>query len=57
MKVLIKLFKQSDLVPETTLRTQRSRRFPEHEKSVIFAILAKGDHIKIFLESSNFTNG
>ena len=42
MDVLIKPFKESGLVPETTLRTQPNRRFPEHEKSLIFGILAKG---------------
>ena len=32
-------FKKSALASETMLRTQRSRRFPKPEKSVIFGIL------------------
>ena len=52
MKILIKNFKKSGHSPETMLRTQRSRRFPNPEKSVIFFfILAKrGPHEKM-LES------
>ena len=47
MKVLIKHFKESGLTPETMLCTQRSRRFPKPEKSVIFGIFAKGkDRLK-----------
>ena len=30
------------------MRTQRSRRFPKRERSLIFGILAKGDHVKKF---------
>ena len=52
MKVLIKHFKESDLAPETMLRTQRSRKFPKPEKSLFFGILAGGDHIKIFWKAS-----
>ena len=48
MKVLIKQFKEIDLIPETTVRTQGSRRFPKHEKSLIFGILAKEDQMKKF---------
>ena len=52
MKILIKNFKKSGHSPETMLRTQRSRRFPNPEKSIIFFfILAKrGPHEKM-LES------
>ena len=52
MKVLIKHFKESDLAPETMLRTQRSRKFPKPEKLLFFGILAGGDHIKIFWKAS-----
>ena len=44
---MIKQFKENDLVPETTLRTQ-------HKKSLIFGILGKGGTHGSFLESSNF---
>ena len=57
MKVLIKHFKESDLAPETMLRTQCSRPFPKPEKWLIFVILAKGGPHENFLESFNFTNG
>ena len=40
LNVLIKQFKENGLVPETTVRTQRSRRFPKHDKLLIFGILA-----------------
>ena len=40
--------KENGLVAETTMRTQRSRRFPKHEKSLIFGILATGDQMKTF---------
>ena len=52
MKVLIKHFEESDLAPETMLRTQRSRKVPKPEKSLFFGILAGGDHIKIFWKAS-----
>ena len=42
MKALIMHFKKSALASETMLRTQRSRRFPKPEKSVIFGILNEG---------------
>ena len=48
MNVLIKQFKEKGLAPQTTVSTQPSRRFPKHEKSLIFGILAKKDHMKIF---------
>ena len=35
-------FKENGLVPETTVRTQPSRRSPKHQISLIFGILAKG---------------
>ena len=57
MKVLIKHFKESGLVPETMLRTQRCRPFPKPEKSLIFGISAKGAPHENFLESFNFTKG
>ena len=41
-------FKENGLVLETAVRTQRSRRVPKHENSLIFGILAKGDHMKKF---------
>ena len=56
MKVPIKPFKESGLVGESGLRTQRNRRFPRHEKSVIFGILPKGGTDENFFESSNFRN-
>ena len=45
------------LAPETMLRTQRSRLFPNPEKWLFFGILANGGHHEHFLESFNFTNG
>ena len=39
------------------LGTQRSRRFPKPEKSVILGILAKGGPHEKLLESWNFRNG
>ena len=57
MKILIKHFKESGLVPKPMLRTQRSHPFPKPEKWLIFAILAKGGPHENFLESFNFTNG
>ena len=38
---MIKQFKENDLVPETTVRTQ-------HKKSLIFGILGKGKHMEVF---------
>ena len=52
MKVLIKHFKESGLLPETMLRTQRSSPFPKSEKWLIFGILAKGEPMKIFWKAS-----
>ena len=57
MKVLIKHFKESGLLPETMLRTQRSNPFPKSEKLLFFGNLAKGGPHEIILESFNFTNG
>ena len=57
MKVLIKQFNESGLVPETMLRTQRSRPYPRTEKWLVFGILAKGELQENVLESFNFTNG
>ena len=57
MKVLVKHFKESDLPPETMLRTQRCRPIPKPEKSLIFGISAKGAPHENVLESFNFTNG
>ena len=54
MKVLIKHFKESGLVPETMQRTQRSRQFPKAENWLIFGILAKEGPHENFLESLNF---
>ena len=57
MKILIKQVKEIGLVPETMLRTQRSRPFPKPEKWLIFGNLAKGGPHEDFLESFIFTNG
>ena len=43
-----KQFKINGLVPEAMLRTQRSRRIPKHEKSVISGILAEGEPHEFF---------
>ena len=50
MNVLIRQLKENDLDPETSVRTQRRRRFPKHEKSLIFGISAIRDHMKKFLK-------
>ena len=57
IKVPIKPFKESGLVGQSKLRTQRNRRFPKHEKSVIFGILEEEGPHENFLECSNFRNG
>ena len=57
LKVLIKRFNESGLVPETMLRTQRSRPYPRPEKWLVFGILEKGELQENVLESFNFTNG
>ena len=42
-------FKESDLAPETMLRTQRSRPFPKPEKWLIFGFIENwGAHENIF---------
>ena len=46
MKILIKQFQENGFVPETTVRTQRSRNITKDEKSLIFGISAKVDHMK-----------
>ena len=57
MKVLIKHFKENGLVPETKLRTQRSRLFPKREKTLFFYILAKGGSHQNLCVSFNFKIG
>ena len=51
MKILIKPFKENGLVIEAIAGTQRSRRFPKHEKWLIFGILEKGGPHEKFLET------
>ena len=51
MKVLIKHFRESGLVPETMLRTQRRRPFPKPEKWLNFGILDKGGPHENFYDS------